>query len=87
MMMATVVRIAPMALPTDPAPPITPELLWQHIEPADQIEHLRIRAGPTTVDIFALVSARDAEEAYNRLRQAVQRMLLHHGEFKLWRII
>jgi hypothetical protein len=87
-MAMTVVWIAPLSTACTVDTARAAELLNRHTRTEDQLQHLRVRAGPDgQLMIFAFLMADNRHQARATLLDVIKRTLTAEPDLRLWRII
>jgi hypothetical protein len=80
-------RVAPLAGPADLDPDVLRDLLWRHHATGDAVEHIRVRAGPRSLDIAIFALAPTQDHADTTTRELVNRTLTRTPRLRLWRLL
>ncbi|MGV9764887.1 hypothetical protein [Micromonospora tulbaghiae] len=86
-MVAAYIRIAPLGAATPIEPLVLRDLLYAQTVAASRVEHIRIRAGPHTVDVIAFIDSDDVEEAIDTLHRLVSSAIATTPQLRPWRIV
>ncbi|WP_155374838.1 hypothetical protein [Catellatospora vulcania] len=80
-------RVAPLAGPTDLDPDVLQNLLWRHHATTDAVEHIRVRAGPGSLDIAVYTLSPTQDQSDTTARELVNRTLARTPQLRLWRLL
>lgn len=62
-------------------------LIQRQIQLTDQVQHIRVRAGPAGCVLFGFIMAGSSAEAREALQEITQRALVNEPELLTWRVI
>ncbi|MEV6971502.1 hypothetical protein AB0M47_41045 [Hamadaea sp. NPDC051192] len=80
-------RIGPLKGLADISPDRLIEVLWRNPASGARIEHLRVRAGPQSLDIAIFTSAGTQAESDEVARRLIVATLNAQPELNLWRLL
>ena len=80
-------RIGPLAGSVGIGPDQLVQLLWRNSASSQGIEHIRVRAGPTRLDIAIFTSAVTQATADEMARNLIHSTLTTEPELRLWRLL
>ncbi|MFE9201938.1 hypothetical protein [Micromonospora sp. NPDC007230] len=86
-MVATHIRIAPLAATTTVDSSVLRDLIYAQAAPGHGVEHIRVRAGPHGADILAFIDSDDPKEAADTLHRIVDKAISSNPLLQPWRII
>ncbi|MFB9357579.1 hypothetical protein [Actinoplanes nipponensis] len=80
-------RIAPLDAAQALEPTVVRDLVYAGAAAADGIEHVRVRARPSCLDILAFVDSNDPQVAADVLRRLTAEVIGRTELLRLWRVI
>ncbi|MET9299323.1 hypothetical protein ABZX66_08350 [Micromonospora aurantiaca] len=86
-MVAAHVRIAALDGASTVDPTCLRDLIYAYAGRGEEVEHIRVRAGPGRADILAFLDTDDAEWAMKALRIVVHKVLTGSSALRGWRIV